>query len=301
MGAVQKIEAQEAHVPTVITPGEMIQQAIQQGSGVEVMERLLALQERYDAFNARKAFDDAMADLRSNLPKITKSRTVDYANKDGESRTNYKFEDLAEITESLAGPMSEVGLSWRWYTDNVQGGVKVTCRITHRDGHFEETSLVGPLDESGKKNPIQAIGSAVTYLQRYTLKAAVGIAAAHDDDAQEVGKKADPTPRQQQDNSRAVFAGFESEVRVAGNSSMLQSIWKRIEASTLSKPLRDDLVVAINDRLAALKRPAPRDDEDPFGFDRMERDIPYGDAPSDIFAGDLPSETTEAVRNFRAG
>src|SRR5690606_33863670 len=162
----------------------------------------------------------------------------------------------------LAGPMSEVGLSFRWYTDNVAGGVKVTCRITHRDGHFEETSLVGPVDGSGNKNPIQAIGSAVTYLQRYTLKAAVGIAAAHDDDAQEVGKRAEPEQRQQPDNSRAVFAGFESEVRVAGNSAMLQTIWKRIEASTLPKPLRDDLVAAINDRLAALKKPAPRNDED---------------------------------------
>lgn len=286
MGAVQKIEAAEAHVPTVITPGEMIQQAIQQGSGVEVMERLLALQERYDAFNARKAFDDAMADLRSNLPKITKSREVDFTTSKG--RTNYRFEDLAEITEALAEPMSAVGLSFRWYTDNVQGGVKVTCRITHRDGHFEETSLLGPIDGSGNKNPIQAIGSAVTYLQRYTLKAAVGIAAAHDDDAQEVGKKVDPAPRQQQDNPRAVFAGFESEVRVAGNSAMLQSIWKRIEASTLAQGLRDDLVAAINDRLAALKKPAPRNDDDPFGFDQMEREIPYGDGPADDFPGDRP-------------
>src|SRR5690606_2025887 len=187
MGAVQKIEAAEAHVPTVITPGEMIQQAIQQGSGVEVMERLLALQERYDAFNARKAFDDAMADLRSNLPKITKSREVDFTTSKG--RPNYRFEDLAEITEALAEPMSAVGLSFRWHTDNVQGGVKVTCRITHRDGHFEETSLVGPLDATGNKNAIQAIGSAVTYLQRYTLKAAVGIAAAHDDDAQQINRR----------------------------------------------------------------------------------------------------------------
>lgn len=273
MGAVQKIEQQD-HAPALITPAAMIQQAIQQGSGVDVMERLLALQERYDAFNARKAFDDAMADLRKNLPKITKSREVDFTTQKG--RTNYRFEDLAEITEALAEPMSSVGLSFRWYTDNQQGGVKVTCRITHRDGHYEETSLFGPVDGSGNKNPIQAIGSAVTYLQRYTLKAAVGIAASHDDDAQEAGRKADPAPRQQ-DTSRAVFAGFESEVRSAGNNAMLQAIWRRIEGSTLPQELRDELVAAINDRLAALKKPAPPKSDDPFGFDQMERDIPYGD------------------------
>ncbi len=279
MGAVQKIDAQEVAHTNIITPQDMIQQAIASGSGVEVMERLLALQERHDAFQARKAFDDAMADLRKTLPKITKSREVDFTGKTG-IRTQYRFEDLAEITEALSEPMSAVGLSWRWYTENVQGGVKVTCRITHRAGHFEETSLVGPLDASGNKNPIQAIGSAVSYLQRYTIKAAVGIAASHDDDAQEVGKRRDPEPRQPTDNSRAVLAGFDSEIQAAGNSAMLQAIWKRIEASTLSDAQCDELSSIINTRLARLKsKAAPQTEQqsaDPFGFDQMEREIPFG-------------------------
>lgn len=45
-------------------------------------------------------------------------------------------------------------------------------------------------DESGNKNSIQSIGSTVTYLQRYTLKAGLGLAAASDDD----GGKADDEP-----------------------------------------------------------------------------------------------------------
>ena len=281
MGAVSKIEPQEIVQSNIITPASMIQQAIASGSGVEVMERLLALQERHDAFQARKAFDDAMADLRKTLPRITKSREVDFANKAG-GRTQYKFEDLAEIAEALSDPMSEVGLSFRWYTENVQGGVKVTCRITHREGHYEETSLVGPLDASGNKNPIQAIGSAVSYLQRYTLKAAVGIAAAHDDDAQAVSQKREPEQRTPVDNSRAVFAGFDSEIRVAGNGGMLKAIWSRIEASTLPQNLRDDLIAAIDDRLATIRKPAQQAEQqnaDPFGFDQMEQDIPYGNQP----------------------
>lgn len=282
MGAVQKVE-QQGHAPAIVTPSEMIQQAIQQGSGVEVMERLMLLQERYDAFNARKAFDDAMADLRKNLPKIIKSREVDFTGKTG-VRTNYRFEDLAEITEALAGPMSDVGLSFRWYTDNVQGGVKVTCRITHRDGHFEETSLVGPLDASGNKNPIQAIGSAVSYLQRYTLKAAVGIAAAHDDDAQEVGKKAEPAPRQQAPveqkskadsretfdrlsranralTSEADFNKFWSQANVMDAVASLPADWKRTLRSE-----KDDKAAELSERAAI------QAEDDPFGFDRMERE-----------------------------
>lgn len=288
--AVQTIEHDTAPVATagtMITPADMIQQAIQQGSGVDVMERLLALQERHDAFQARKAFDDAMADLRKNLPKITKSREVDFTTSKG--RTNYRFEDLAEITESLSGPMSEVGLSFRWYTDNVQNGVKVTCRITHRDGHFEETSLVSPVDGSGNKNPIQAIGSAVTYLQRYTLKAAVGIAASHDDDAQEAGRKDDPAPRQQQRaaqaskaDSRETYERLSKANRACADKEAFDRLWghpKTREAySNMPRDWFDELMAEKADKAAELEERAAMQDDDGFPgdfdlnghFDRMD-------------------------------
>jgi hypothetical protein len=57
-------------------------------------------------------------------------------------------------------------------------------------GHSEENTLMAGKDDSGNKNGIQAIGSTVTYLQRYTLKAALGLAAGADDD----GAKSDGEP-----------------------------------------------------------------------------------------------------------
>ncbi len=300
MGAIQKMDAQEVAHTNIITPQDMIQQAIASGSGVEVMERLLALQERHDAFQARKAFDDAMADLRKTLPKITKSREVDFTGKTG-IRTQYRFEDLAEITEALSEPMSAVGLSWRWYTENVQGGVKVTCRITHRAGHFEETSLVGPLDASGNKNPIQAIGSAVSYLQRYTIKAAVGIAAAHDDDAQEVSRRREPEPAPAQApaskaDSREVYARLSKANRELATEADFDRFWRARNvceaAESLPKDWRQKLLDEKGDKAAELSERAATKSDDPFGFDAMESEIP--------FPGDLPTETAEAVRNFRA-
>src|SRR5690606_5500273 len=46
-------------------------------------------------------------------------------------------------------------------------------------------------DSSGSKNAIQAIGSTLTYLQRYTLIQALGLAASDDDDGQTHGKTED--------------------------------------------------------------------------------------------------------------
>jgi hypothetical protein len=66
--------------------------------------------------------------------------------------------------------------------------ISVTCILSHRDGHSEETTLSGPPDASGNKNAIQAIGSTLTYLQRYSLVQALGLAAANDDDGRAAGK-----------------------------------------------------------------------------------------------------------------
>ena len=58
----------------------------------------------------------------------------------------------------------------------------MTCVITHVQGHSESVSLQAGLDQSGGKNNIQSLGSTVTYLQRYTLFSATGMAAKGIDD-----------------------------------------------------------------------------------------------------------------------
>lgn len=223
-------------LPAIVTPSAMITQAIASGAGIEVMEKLMALHERWEAMQARKAFDDAMSRLREDMPTVVKNQKVDFQNKqadeDGQrGRVNYRYEDLSDVTEALSPVMSSLGLSFRWRTDNVQGGVKVTCILTHRDGHSEETSLVGPLDASGKKNPLQAIGSAVTYLQRYTLKAAVGIAATKDDD----GIAAGETATAQASAAGPIKFGKVAEkaataLRAAKSKAEVDEIWARVKS-----------------------------------------------------------------------
>ena len=94
-------------------------------------------------------------------------------------------------------------LSFRWETDNgTEGLIRVTCVLTHEMGHSERTMLQATPDTSGKKNPIQAIGSTVTYLQRYTLLAATGMAVqGQDDDGRGAANNDDGpvTPQQARD------------------------------------------------------------------------------------------------------
>lgn len=171
-----------------VTPMDMVDRALSTGASPETLERLLALQERWDANEARKAFDEAISNAKADMPPIVKTRKVDFTTSKG--RTNYQYEDLASIMKQIEPVLSANGLSIRYRTNaEPNNPISVTCIISHRLGHSEENTLMAGRDDSGNKNSIQAIGSTVTYLQRYTLKAALGLAAAADDD----GGKADET------------------------------------------------------------------------------------------------------------
>ena len=159
------------------------------------LERMLAIRERLEAQNAKVAFATALAAARAEIPPIVKDATVDFTSQKG--RTHYQHETLAGIAKAIDPVLSRHGLSYRFRTDQGNGGVRVTCIIAHAAGHSEETSLAASPDGSGSKNAFQAIGSAVTYLQRYTLKAALGLSAEVDDDGQAAAPCHDD-PRQQQ-------------------------------------------------------------------------------------------------------
>ena len=165
-----------------VSPFTLIERAMDKGMGVEIIEKMIEMQERTEATAARRAFNMGMAAAKRELPEITKNRHVNYASKNGPN-TDYWHEDLAGIAKQIDPVLAKHGLSYRFRTQQANGTIRVTCIVSHELGHFEETALEGSPDASGGKNSIQAVGSAVTYLQRYTLKAALGLSSAKDDDA----------------------------------------------------------------------------------------------------------------------
>lgn len=157
------------------SPTEMIRLAVSQGADLDKLEKLLGLQERWEQNEAKKAFYQAMASFKANAPKIDKDRKVSYGT------TKYNHASLSNITEKVGFELSKWGLSASWETHQ-NGQIQVTCRITHKQGHSVSTTLSAPSDTSGSKNSIQAIGSTITYLERYTLLALTGLATFEQDD-----------------------------------------------------------------------------------------------------------------------
>lgn len=162
------------------TPMAMLDRAVQSGASIEVLTKLMDLQERWEKNQARKAFEEALAAARADFKPIIKGREVDFTSQKG--RTNYRYEDLGGIANAVDPILARHGLSYRYRTtSNINEPITVTC-IVFGYGHSEENTLSAGRDESGNKNSIQAVASTVTYLERYTLKAALGLAASNDDD-----------------------------------------------------------------------------------------------------------------------
>ena len=172
--------------PMVPQTTEIIRAAVATGD-VEMYREAVKLAKDLDAIAARKAFDNAMADAKAEIPTIRRNREVNA----GGRGPAYKFEDLAEIARTIDPILAKHGLNYRFRTTQDSDKISVTCIVSHRSGHFEENTLVAGPDNGPGRNAIQQIGSTQTYLQRYTLKAALGLAASHDDDARNADSGAD--------------------------------------------------------------------------------------------------------------
>lgn len=178
MNAITKVEASAVALTpqaTSVSPIAMMLQAIASGVTLDQMQGVLAVQKEWEANEARKAYVAAMSAFKLNPPDIFKSKSVGYTNRDG-TFTGYKHATLGDVSDAITNGLAAHGFSHRWDTQQDEHFLTVTCAVTHSLGHSEVTRMTAHPDDSGKKNAIQQVASAVTYLQRYTLLAATGLA-----------------------------------------------------------------------------------------------------------------------------
>lgn len=156
-----------------LTPMTLIAKAMEGDFDIDKMTKLYELQQRFEADQAEKSFNTAIALFRAECPAIDRTR----------KGHNNKFAGLAETIEQIKPFTSKHGLSHYWdMEDREDGKIRVICFISHSEGH--KTAVKSPWcspDDSGKKTDIHAIGSIISYLERYTFFAGHGLASKEQD------------------------------------------------------------------------------------------------------------------------
>lgn len=210
------------------SPQGLISQALAQNVPIETLERLMDLQERWQASQSRMMFLEALNKFQSVVPVLTKKKKVAF------NTTKYSYTPLSDIVIGIKDAMQQAGLSHRWELEEKEENIICTCIISHFGGHSEKTTMSAKRDSSGNKNEIQSRGSAVTYLQRYTLIGALGISTADEDnDGQnkpQPKKEAIPEP---------VQINRKDEIEKCTTVNQLNELWKRF-----TKKGQDDFKIA---------------------------------------------------------
>lgn len=175
MSAVVKRENVQEMTPASTTPMQLMQAMIERGTDPDQLEKMLALQERWEAKEARKAFAGAMAQFQADCPTVYKSKAAD----------RYNYAPLDEILRTIRPHLDRAGLSVRFNTRMDEGSVTAICTVSHRDGHSETSEFSAPVDRGMKVNATQQVGSANTYAKRYALCNALNLVGSDfDDDGQ---------------------------------------------------------------------------------------------------------------------
>ena len=186
---------------TVSEIGQLLNRALEKGSDIETLERVMKLYKQGQESLARQQFNHAFAAFQKELPVVKKSKTASFPTSKG-GTMSYSYASMDDVVQAVQPVLHKAGLSY-WFEQSqqevqkqkameLQPGVvetqpvmvtviTITCHLGHVSGHSISNTVSGPMDSSGKKNPIQQMSSAVTYLRRIALVGILGVACTDED------------------------------------------------------------------------------------------------------------------------
>jgi ERF superfamily len=157
---------------------------------VEKLDRVMGMYERVRAKEAELAYNAAKGRILKELAgiKIVKTRSVlREIENDKPQKGSYeafKYAPLEEIDKHLRPLLAEEDMDLS-YSDEPQedGRILIRGRLKHLpSGHYEDSFMPGPLDTTGGKSEVQAVGSTNSFLRRYVACNIFNIVVVGDDD-----------------------------------------------------------------------------------------------------------------------
>lgn len=168
------------------SPAGLLAIAVQRGTDADQLGKLLDLQERWEAGQARKAYAAAMKAVQGEAPKIAKEAT--------NTQTKSQYALLETINAGLVPVYTRHGfsLSFSQGQTEAEGHIRIVCDVSHEAGHSEVKHVDLPLDMTGiagtvNKTAIHATGSTYSYGRRYLTCMIFNVSTGDDDDGQASG------------------------------------------------------------------------------------------------------------------
>jgi hypothetical protein len=163
--------------------------ALDPRADVDKLERLMAVYERLKAKEAELAYNAAKGRILKKLAgiKIIKNRPVLSEIDNGKPQKGlfeaFKYAPLEEIDKHLRPLLAEEEMDLSYSDEPCEGGILIRGRLKHLpSGHYEDSFMPAPLDTTGGKSNVQAVGSTNSFLRRYVACNIFNIVVVGDDD-----------------------------------------------------------------------------------------------------------------------
>lgn len=141
----------------------------------------------------------ALAKFQGEVTNPAKSREVKVSGQGGSY--SFKYAELSEILDCCRPILAKHGLSVTHLITMGATNLIVKAKLLHSSGEWLESEL-----SVVKPDKIQQVGSAITYMRRYSLSALIGIADMDDDDGNTSdGNRVDDTKKVRASQSK--FSG----------------------------------------------------------------------------------------------
>lgn len=176
-------QEQQAGLPAVTTEKEMINRLAQLASDPSVdpdrLEKLLNIQITMMERQAKIEYDQALADLQRDMPRITARGEI--KNKAGEITSRFmKYEDIDAVIRPL---LQKYGFSLQHDRREEHGKMVITTWLKHRGGHQDSVSIPLPFDQTNAlKSALQAAASTASFGKRHNVCSLLNIVAEGEDD-----------------------------------------------------------------------------------------------------------------------
>lgn len=148
-------------------------------------------------------------------------------------KINYKYAELESYIRATRRGLSENGIAIIQTPLNKEGQadrITVETLLVHSSGEWIKGLLALPIVPGYMKNPLQDLGSAISYGRRYMFTAMVGIAAKRDDDDGQAGGVTPPADQTM--SPEKLLSRLNQEPKVKGFYSDVSSIFHSLDQVT---------------------------------------------------------------------
>ena len=220
------VKKQPTAIDTTVHAETLIAQAIQQGTSVETMEKLLSMRRELKAERAKEIYDEAMSGFQSECPVIKKTKSV--RTKGGQ--VAYSYAPIDSIVNQVKKYLKKYGFSYSTQIISGKGVVKAVCIVKHLAGYSENYEMEVPLGtKTAVMSDSQVVAAASTFAKRYAFCNAFGILTGDEDND---GVKIEPPTPKKLSNKQA-FEQAKKGIATGKNPNTLIDIDKRIQKTEL--------------------------------------------------------------------